>query len=141
MAPSQLRLHGRGNQREVINLDISLAWERAARKGGSTGNQNGGLLYTTELEQGSADKAYGHDTELSCAVCSSSDEMICGEILNCATKVTCTSKKNHQCSKCENGYYLVNAGADNCIECPAGKYCDGTTKIADNSGGLDIVLD
>jgi len=44
-------------------------WERAARKGSSSGNQNGGLLYSTEVEKGSADGVYGHDTETSCAVC------------------------------------------------------------------------
>ena len=120
---------------------ICVDWERAFHSTSSNSNHNGGLLYTTEVEQGSADKAYGHDIEVSCAVCSSSTEVICGKILNCATTVTCTTKTNHQCSKCEAGYYLANAGADNCIPCPPGKYCDGTTKIQDNSGGWDIVFD
>merc|ERR1712048_1091628 len=48
---------------------ICVDWERAPRKGSSGGNQNGALIYTTEVEAGNAGKAYGHDIETSCAVC------------------------------------------------------------------------
>jgi len=51
---------------------ICVDWERAMHATSSAVNHNGGLLYSTELEQGSADKAYGHDNEVSCAVCSTS---------------------------------------------------------------------
>merc|ERR1712025_1225382 len=48
---------------------ICVDWERAFHKTSNNGSQNGGLLYTTEMEQGSAMSTYTHDTELSCAVC------------------------------------------------------------------------
>jgi len=52
---------------------ICVDWERAFHKTNNNGNQNGGLLYTTEMEAqgGSADDlAYGQDRELSCVLCS-----------------------------------------------------------------------
>jgi len=49
---------------------ICVDWERAFHKTSNSGSQNGGLLYTTEMEGGSADQLkYGTDRELSCAVC------------------------------------------------------------------------
>merc|ERR1712019_312065 len=55
---------------------ICVDWERAPHKTSSNSNHNGGLLYTTEMQtngHSSGDEAqYGHDRELSCAVCSSS---------------------------------------------------------------------
>jgi hypothetical protein len=52
---------------------LCVDWERAFHKENNNGNQNGALLYTTEMEGGSSDeKAYPHDHEISCAVCSSS---------------------------------------------------------------------
>merc|ERR1712048_415513 len=119
---------------------ICVDWDRAIHAQSSNSNHNGGLLYTTELEQGSADGAYAHDTELSCAVCSSPQKIICTEIPNCAVAVTCSTGSNQQCSKCYPGYLLVNGAADKCGDCPAGKYCDGTTSIKDNSGGRRAVF-
>ena len=56
------------------SLYICVDWERAAHATSSTGNQNGGLLYTTEMQtnghSSGDEKQYGHDRELSCAVCS-----------------------------------------------------------------------
>merc|ERR1712019_264232 len=52
---------------------ICVDWERAAHKTSSNADQNGSLLYTTEMEAkgGSADEiVYGQDRELSCALCS-----------------------------------------------------------------------
>ena len=50
---------------------LCVDWDRAARKGSSSGNQNGGLLYTAEMEKGSSDEiVYGHNRELTCALCS-----------------------------------------------------------------------
>merc|ERR1712224_809644 len=49
---------------------ICVDWERAIHSTSSNSNHNGGLLYTTEMEPGSADElVYGKDRELSCAVC------------------------------------------------------------------------
>merc|ERR1712019_270702 len=110
-------------------------WERAFHAKSHNGDQNGGLLYTTELEQGSAMSTYTHDTELSCAVCTSQTKVICVQIPNCAVPVTCSTRANQQCSKCYPGYLLVNGAADKCGSCPKGKYCDGTTSIKDNTGG------
>merc|ERR1712224_876248 len=82
---------------------VCVDWERAIHSTSSNSNHNGGLLYTTELEGGSAGDEYSHDTELSCAVCTSTKN-ICDRIENCAVEVTCTTKTNHQCKKCEIGY-------------------------------------
>merc|ERR1712000_258151 len=50
---------------------ICVDWDRAYHARSSNANNNGALLYTTEVEQGSSDEAqYGHDREISCAVCS-----------------------------------------------------------------------
>merc|ERR1712048_271907 len=114
---------------------VCVDWERATHAKSHNGDQNGGLLYTTELEQGSAMKSYSHDTELSCAVCTSQTKVICVQIPNCAVPVTCSTRANQQCSKCYPGYLLVNGAADECGSCPKGKYCDGTTSIKDNTGG------
>jgi hypothetical protein len=78
---------------------VCVDWERAIHSTSSNSNHNGGLLYTTELEQGSADNAYQHDVELSCAVCASTQKVICSAIAGCATPVTCTTRSNSQCKK------------------------------------------
>merc|ERR1712134_230117 len=55
---------------------VCVDWDRAAHARSSNANHNGGLLYTTEMQtsgHSSGDESqYGHDRELSCAVCSSS---------------------------------------------------------------------
>jgi len=44
--------------------------ERAAHRNSHGGDQNGGLLYTTEMEQGSSDEEkYQHNVEVGCSVC------------------------------------------------------------------------
>lgn len=52
---------------------ICVDWDRAPHLRSSNSNHNGGLLYTTEMQtksHSSGDEAqYGHDRELSCAVC------------------------------------------------------------------------
>jgi hypothetical protein len=54
------------NKGEFICLDS----ERAVTAASSSGNANGGLLYTTEMEQGSSDsELYPHNVEVGCAVC------------------------------------------------------------------------
>ena len=80
---------------------------------------------------------YGHDRELSCAVCGSTEPILCTAIPNCNSKPTCTTRTNQQCSKCKPNYYLKHGTIDSCVICPSGKYCDGTTKQADNAGGWD----
>ena len=122
---------------EYICVDI----ERAFHKTNDNGNQNGALLYTTEMEAGSADGAYGKDMELSCAVCAATQPVICTPIPNCGVPVTCTTKKNQQCSKCTTGYFLVNGASDKCTICPKGKFCDGTTAQLDNAGGSDMTIE
>merc|ERR1712048_630243 len=53
---------------EFICVDL----ERAFHSENNNGNQNGALLYTTEMEGGSSDEGmYPHNVEVSCAVCSS----------------------------------------------------------------------
>lgn len=43
---------------------------RAAHSKQSTGDENGGLLYTTEMEQGASDESqYPHNVEVGCSVC------------------------------------------------------------------------
>jgi len=84
--------------------------------------------------------SYTHDTELSCAMCVNKQKVICNEIPNCAVQETCTTRSNHQCAKCFPGFLLVNGAYDKCGDCPPGKYCDGTTKITDNSGGRHAVF-
>jgi len=50
---------------------ICVDYERAARARSSAGDQNGALLYTTEMEQGSSDTTqYPNNREVGCAVCS-----------------------------------------------------------------------
>merc|ERR1712048_460761 len=53
---------------------ICVDWERAAHATSSNADHNGGLLYTTEMppngHSSGDEKQYGHDRELSCAVCS-----------------------------------------------------------------------
>merc|ERR1712096_122034 len=49
---------------------ICVDWDRAYHARSSNANHNGALLYSTEMEGGSSDEAqYGHDREISCAVC------------------------------------------------------------------------
>jgi hypothetical protein len=56
------------------SLYICVDWERAFHPTSSNADHNGGLLYTTEMQtngHSSGDEVqYGHDRELSCAVCS-----------------------------------------------------------------------
>jgi hypothetical protein len=50
---------------------ICVDYERAAHATSDAADQNGALLYTTEMERGSSDEAqYPHDREVGCAVCS-----------------------------------------------------------------------
>jgi hypothetical protein len=50
---------------------ICVDYERAAHATSNAADQNGALLYTTEMERGSSDEAqYPHDREVGCAVCS-----------------------------------------------------------------------
>jgi hypothetical protein len=50
---------------------VCVDYAREGHSRSSTGNQNGGLLYTTEAEKGSIDEgAYPHNREVGCAVCS-----------------------------------------------------------------------
>ena len=44
--------------------------ERAVHSRSSGANENGGLLYFTEMERGSADEVYPHNREVGCSVCS-----------------------------------------------------------------------
>jgi hypothetical protein len=54
------------NKGEYICLDS----ERAVTPSSSSGDQNGGLLYTTEMEQGSSnEEQYPHNVEVGCSVC------------------------------------------------------------------------
>jgi hypothetical protein len=55
------------SQRKSMFLCVD--WERQEHRASNSGSQNGGLLYTSEVEQGSAGDEYGHDIEVSCAVC------------------------------------------------------------------------
>lgn len=56
-------------QKKSAHVCVDL--ERAWHVGNSNGNQNGALLYATEMEGGSSDEAiYPHNREISCAVCS-----------------------------------------------------------------------
>merc|ERR1711959_117752 len=49
---------------------ICVDFERAVHARSSNANNNGALLYTTEMEQGSSNKnQYGHDRKISCVVC------------------------------------------------------------------------
>ena len=119
---------------------ICVDWERAFHSTSSNSNHNGGMLYTTELEGGSADAAYSHNVELSCALCLSINQIICDVIENCASAVTCSTKTNHQCSKCEAGFLLIEGKSDKCVACPPGKYCDGGASAKDNLGGVDVKI-
>jgi hypothetical protein len=50
---------------------VCVDYERMGHARSDAGNQDGGLLYTTEMQGGSADEAaYPHDLEVGCAVCS-----------------------------------------------------------------------
>jgi hypothetical protein len=54
------------NKGEFICLDS----ERAVTPSSSSGNQNGGLLYTTEMERESSnEEQYPHNVEVGCSVC------------------------------------------------------------------------
>ena len=118
---------------------ICVDWERAAHATSSDSDHNGGLLYTTEMQtsgHSSGDEAqYGNDRELSCAVCSAVQTVICTGITNCATAPTCTTSSDQQCSYCKVGYYLVNGAKDSCSACPVGYYCDGSATSVSNPGG------
>ena len=120
---------------------ICVDTERAFHKTSSNSNHNGALLYTTEMEAGNAFKAYGHDMEVSCAVCAATQPIFCTAISNCGVPVTCTTKKNQQCSKCKIGYFIVNGAIDSCAKCPKGKFCDGTTAQQANAGGWDMAVE
>jgi len=51
---------------ESVCVDL----ERAKHPGSSNSDDNGGLLYTTEVQQGSAHEGwYPHDVEAGCTVC------------------------------------------------------------------------
>ena len=51
---------------ESVCVDL----ERASHAGSSNSDQNGGMLYTTEVQQGSAHEGwYPHDVEAGCTVC------------------------------------------------------------------------
>merc|ERR1711937_1057471 len=123
---------------------ICVDWERAAHKRSSNSNHNGGLLYTTEMQtaghSSGDEQQYGHDRELSCAVCSSTQKILCADIPNCATLPTCSTFSNQQCKKCTAGFYLKHGTKDSCVPCPSGKYCDGTTSVQSNSGGKRAVF-
>lgn len=55
-------------QQKAENLCVDL--EHAAHAASSDANHNGGLLYTTEMEKGSADEAaYPHNREVGCTMC------------------------------------------------------------------------
>merc|ERR1712134_15992 len=83
---------------------VCVDWDRAAHARSENADHNGGLLYTTEMQtngHSSGDETqYSHDREVSCAVCASTQTVICTAIANCATTVTCSTKSNQQCSKC-----------------------------------------
>jgi len=50
---------------------VCVDYARMGHAASNAGNQDGGLLYTTEMQGGSADEAaYPHDLEVGCAVCS-----------------------------------------------------------------------
>ena len=50
---------------------VCVDYARMGHAASSAADQNGGLLYTTEMEGGSIDEsAYPHDHEVGCAVCS-----------------------------------------------------------------------
>jgi len=58
--------HYKHNKGEFICVDSG----RAVTTSSNGGDQNGGLLYSTEMEQGSSDEAlYPHNVEVGCAVC------------------------------------------------------------------------
>jgi len=59
------------NKGEFLCVDSG----REVIPGSNSGNQNGGLLYTTEMEQGSSDEEkYPHNVEVGCAVCAAQAE-------------------------------------------------------------------
>ena len=120
---------------------ICVDWERAFHNANHNGSQNGGMLYTSELEAGSAMSAYGHDRELSCAVCTTVQQVICTAIPGCGVQVTCTTVSNQQCQKCQWGLLLVNGAADKCAPCPKGKYCDGTTAAKNDVIGVSFLVE
>jgi len=69
---------------EFICVDLERDYVGEAAQ--SDDNHNGGLLYTTEMEQGSADEyAYPHDREVGCTVCG-----IPGKSVNADGRVTVT---------------------------------------------------
>jgi len=60
------------NKGEFLCVDSG----REVIPGSNSGNQNGGLLYTTEMEQGSSDEEkYPHNVEVGCAVCAAEAEV------------------------------------------------------------------
>ena len=53
---------------------VCVDYARMGHQYSDSGDQNGGLLYTTEMEGGAIDEsAYPHDHEVGCAVCSVPD--------------------------------------------------------------------
>merc|ERR1712176_706777 len=56
---------------QSVGQTVCVDTERALHKRSVKHDDNGGLLYTTDMQQGSSDEIYPHDREVSCAVCSS----------------------------------------------------------------------
>ena len=70
-----------------------------------------------------------HGGKDSCAVCT--------QIPNCATKETCSTAGNSQCSSCNNGFYLKHGARDTCqacsnMKCPTGYRRTGTCSGTSN---------
>merc|ERR1711998_185026 len=80
--------------------------ERQGHKASSTGNQQGSLLYATEMEGGSADESqYPHDREISCVACGAK-----GAVYTRWGKKTCGSTATTLYTGFIAGAYYTNTG-------------------------------
>ena len=58
-----------GNWHTHVNSNEAICVDQNPLAYGNNGNQNGGLLYTVEFDQGSGAVPYTNQREVTCAVC------------------------------------------------------------------------